>query len=132
MKKILFILLGESFREGACESRIRDTNFSYDKQKESTETHIKLIKKINNQVDIAKNTYNKKYKEELLSWYSNIVYSNFTDENYGYFKNVVNKSIEKIIPNIKLNDYEGIFITRFDVYLKDYFINTIFDISFVL
>jgi len=122
MKKCLITLIGECFREGVNQSRITDTMFGYNKQYESTYTHNKLINKLktlNYNVDIAINTYKTKYKEELLSMYSNIIYFNFTDENYEYYQNVVHKSLQNILNNVNYNDYEFIFVLRFDLFLKD-------------
>jgi hypothetical protein len=128
--KILFILLGESFRDGGCESRLKDTSYGYEKQKEATETHLKLINKLNKlnyEVNLAFNTYDTNFKKELLEWYPNIVYFNFTNEDYQYFKAVVDKSLQNILPNVNLASYKAIYLTRFDVYLKDYFIDNIFN-----
>lgn len=116
--KCLFILIGESFREGRCESRVIDTNYGYKQQLESTKSHNKLISKLD-KVDVAINTRDTKYKEELLSWYPNVIYSHFTNEDYGYYNNVVHRSLQNILSNVNLNDYDFIFITRFDILLKD-------------
>jgi hypothetical protein len=121
--KCLIILVGECFREGRCESRTCDTDFGYEKQKECTQTHNDLItklQKLNYNVDIAFNTYNTKYKNELLSWYKgNIIYNNFVSENYGFFRNVVDKSLQNIMKNVDFELYDFVFITRFDIYLKE-------------
>lgn len=121
--KCLLIVLGESFREGSHNSRSSDTECSYKCQLECIDSHIEFIKHIeqlNYSVDIAINTYKTKYKNLLLNMYPNIVYNNFTNEDYGYSKNVFHKSLQHILPNINLNIYEFIFIIRFDLILKKY------------
>lgn len=122
MNKCLICLIGECFREGSNQSRTMDTNYGYNKQKESTESHNKLInklKKLNYNVDIAINTYNTKFKNEILTWYPNIVFHNFTSDNYGYFQNVVHNSLQNIFNNVDIYKYDFIFILRFDIFIKD-------------
>jgi hypothetical protein len=126
MNKCLVCIIGECFREGHNQSRITDTQYGYTQQKESTQSHINLInkiKKLGYHVDIGINTYNTNYKNELLNWYPNIIYSNFTNENYGYYQNVVHHSLQNIFNNININDYQFIFIIRFDLFIKETLIN---------
>ena len=128
----LFILMGECFREGMPTSRLRDTIYGFNNQKEASESHLKLIKKLNTmnyKVDIAINTYITKYDKELLSFYDNmIIFSNFTNENYNHFQNAVNHSIIKVVNNVDISKYDFIFICRLDLLLKDKLID-IFDPS---
>jgi len=124
----LFILLGECFREAMPLIRTRDTEYGFIYQKQSSDSHIKLIDKLSNngyKIDIAINTYITKYKEDLLSWYGDkVIYSNFTSENYGRnivfdFSNVVNQSIKNVLNNVNIDKYDFIFICRNDLLLKD-------------
>ena len=124
--KALFILMGECFREGMPTSRVRDTTYGFNNQKEASESHLKLIKRLNNlnfDIDIAINTYTTKYNKELLEWYNNVIYSNFTNENYQHFQNAVNHSIINVLNNVNIENYEFIFICRLDLLLKDKLIN---------
>jgi hypothetical protein len=121
--KCLFILIGESFRQGRNSSRIRDTVYGYQKQMECTESHnnfINHLKTLNYDVDVVFNTYNTIYENILIKSYQNIIYKNFTNENYEHFRNVVNRSLTIIIENVNLENYDFIFLTRFDIYIKDY------------
>jgi hypothetical protein len=131
MSKGLFILIGESFRDSQHNGRTRDTEKGVEYQKESTMSHLKLINNLKNySIDIAINTYETKYKDDLLKWYgSNVVYSNFTTENYqnvldpvDSFKIVVNNSLKNIFSKVELSLYNFLFICRLDVLLKDPFI----------
>jgi len=124
-KRGLFILTGESFREGGSTSRIRDTAIGIKNQTESSYSHAKLAKSIesyNYTIDISINTYSTVYKEELLSFYNNIVYFNFTDSIYSSTKDVVKNCIKNVLSSLNSDDYEFIFICRLDLLLKDDFI----------
>ncbi len=121
-RKCLFILLGDCFREGKNASRHKDTQYGYDKQNEASISHNNLINKLNKSnyfVDIAINTYNTKYQTELISWYKNVVYQKFTNEDYGYFRNAVDKSLQNVINAINISIYNFIFICRLDLLLKN-------------
>jgi hypothetical protein len=118
------MLIGECFREGQSCSRNRDTNFGYNNQKECSDSHMKLANKLGN-IDIAINTYNTSFKDDLLEWYrDNLVFYNFTDEDYIGFRKVVQRSIQIILDKVNIDNYDYIFITRLDLLLKDELINT--------
>jgi hypothetical protein len=128
MNKYLFIFIGECFREASSQQRIRDTKKGFINQKESTDSHLNLIKQLKNyKVDVAINTYDTIYKKELLEWYGdNVVYSNFTTKSYqnkydavDSFKIVVDNSLKNIFSNLSMNSYKSLFICRLDVMLKD-------------
>ena len=123
MNRGLFILLGECFRQGRENSRVRDTEYGYVKQKESTESHLKLIEKLetlNYKIDICINTYDTKYKSDLLKWYNDAtIYYDFVNENYGCIERCVDATIVKVLNNVDIDPYDFIFICRLDILLKD-------------
>jgi hypothetical protein len=124
MNRCLFLLLGECFRsEGQPCSRRRDDDYGFIHQKESTDSHLKLVNKLENmnyKVDISINTYDTRFKEDLLNWYgNNVIYSNFTTDIYKEFDEVVDKGIKIITSNVNIEPYEFIFICRLDILLKD-------------
>jgi hypothetical protein len=125
MKRGLCIFFGEAFRQGGNECRLRDTDLGFQTQQESSISHNSLIKKlelIGYTIDIALHTYTTKFEKELLSWYSNIVYSNFIHANYGETKHAVHNTVQNALKNISYDIYDFIFILRFDMYLKELFI----------
>jgi hypothetical protein len=128
MQKGLFILFGECFRDCNNNNKLRDTEFGYTSQKECTNSHLKLINtikiKYDYDMDIAMNTYDTIYKNDLLNWYeTNLVYSNFVNDNYSTTYGAFNNSANNIIKIVDINNYDFIFACRFDILLKDELIN---------
>ena len=117
--KGLFILTGEAFREGLQKQRKRDTVASFEPQKMASQSHVDfcdyLKEKYGVKMDISINTYDTKYEKDLKSWYPNC--------NYKSNKTLVgNKAlIEVILNEINKEDYDFIFTSRMDVFIKPYF-----------
>ena len=123
--KLLLLLCGEAFRDTI--GRSRDTDFGFSNQQEASNSHVKLLEKlesINYQVDIAINTYETKFKNDLLNFYKNIVFSNFTNENYGAHNFSVGNSIKNTFSVLDIDNYDFLFICRIDLLLKDIFIES--------
>lgn len=122
--KGLFIFFGECFREGMHMTRLRDTEYGYNNQKECCLSQIKLIKKLkkkyNCDINIAINTYDTIYKTDLLKWYNEyLIYYNFTNNIYEDLREAVKYSVINVMDNIKINDYDFLFVCRNDLYMKD-------------
>jgi len=118
--KGVFIFYGEAFRDSI--GRIRDTYFGYEKQKEASESHMKLLNKLeseNYKIDVSINTYQTNFKNELLCFYKNIIYTNFTTENYGAINIAVGNSVKNTFSKVDIDIYDFMFICRFDLLLKD-------------
>lgn len=131
----LFIFIGESFRDFTDTSifgprRLKDSENSFKIQKEACESHMRLCQYLtlnNLDVDIAINTCDTKFKNDLISFYDNIKLINFINKSKSHekgrdFKIVVDESIKFIKNNLNINDYEFIFICRIDLLLKSEFI----------
>jgi hypothetical protein len=121
-RKGLFILIGECFREGLTHSRVRDTAKGINNQGESSCSHAKLIENLNRRgytIDVGINTCDTKYKEKLLGFYNNVVYTNFNNGGYSGTRDVVEHSIKNVLSSLKKDDYEFIFVCRLDLLLKD-------------
>jgi len=125
MARGLFLFIGEAFREGVSESRLRDTEFGLVTQSTASMSHNELIGKlINNgwEIDVAMYTYKTKFKSMLLQFYKNVVYSEFTDTDNGSIRYAVHNAVQSVFKTLNLNDYDFVFILRFDLYLKPLFI----------
>jgi len=123
MKKGLFIMIGECFREGMSTSRLKDTEYGVKNQTESSISHHKLFKKLTNinyHIDVAIHTYETKYKDLLLTFYENIIYTNFSTFYYSdEFRQIVIWSINNVLSVINMDEYDFIFICRLDLLLKE-------------
>jgi len=125
-KKGLFIFFGECFREGQHGTRLIDTAFGVENQTESSQSHVKLInrlKSLNFDIDISINTYKTKHEKTLLDFYPNVVYTNFKEGLYNCAQDALQSSIRNTMNNVDINKYSFIFLNRFDILLKDDFIN---------
>ena len=126
MKKGLFLLRGESFREGGQFSRvIGSENFVTD-QMEAAHTHKKLISKLQSEgniIHVALDTVSTSYDKLLMDVYGDIESYNFKSKHdmsqyYG-----VQKALDNIEYLFKQNDYDFLVISRNDLFLRDEFIN---------
>jgi len=115
--KGLLLLTGEAFREGIQGIHKRDTKNSFHPQKMASESHIDfcnyLKEKHGIKMDIFIRTYDTKYEKELKSWYPNCKYKS-TKELMG------NKILQDAVNEID-KDYDFIFMTRMDIFIKPYF-----------
>jgi hypothetical protein len=130
MKKFLFVLHGESFRYGGQFSRVRGKGDYYDRQLFATSSHIKLIDKLANEydIDILINSYelNRTDDDKLYKLYKNKTNNFILNLNKNIFRieeDLLNNTYDKIKNIININDYEYIFISRIDMFLKNYMID---------
>ena len=118
--KGLLIFFGEAFRDTF--GRNRDTEFGFTNQKESSKSHVDLINKLENnnyKIDVAINTYETKFKKELIEFYKNIVFYNFTNEDYKAQHTAVGETLKNVSSHIDINLYDFLFICRIDLFLKE-------------
>ena len=125
----LFLICGEAFREGVTNTRLRDTEYGYNNQKESSLSQNKLIEKLTNDgwiIDVGLHTYKTIFENELLGWYKNIVFSSFNDFEeivseliHNISRIPIGKAFNSLVKNVNLNDYDFLFILRFDIFLKE-------------
>ena len=92
-KNGLFILMGECFRQAMAATRTRDTPQGIKNQKESSQSHVKLIERLqseNYNIDIAINTYDTVNDKLLLEYYNtiNIIYASSTTAGYTIRTNI--------------------------------------------
>lgn len=127
-KRGLFILCGESFREGNSGTRRRDTGRGVKYQLEASTSHINLIKHLNSlgyHIDVSIITYETVGEEELLSVYTNVVYSEFTEIKYNDIPSadvinlVAGGAIKNTLSHVNSEHYSFIFLCRLDILLKD-------------
>ncbi len=126
--KGLFVLFGESFRNYSKVGglhRGKDGEGSLELQKEASVSHMDLLNSLNTyDVDIVINTYDTKYKKELLSFYKEPIHANFMDKNSCKENRSANteKSVDQAIKitkeNVDITMYDFIFICRLDLLLK--------------
>jgi len=120
--RCLFVLYGEAFREGKQNSRIKDTNESYENQMLASDSHLKFIDmlktKHNIDTDVSISTYETKYESDLKKKYKNMIKYNSEKELIGE-----NNISQNGMKDIDLNNYKFIIITRNDIFFKDEFIN---------
>lgn len=121
--KGLIILLGESFRQGNQGTRIRGTKESYEDQIKACNSHILLIKHLENiyktKISVYVSTYKTQYTDELLKIYNEYIIGNIIYDNVIGINNLFNNSISNI-QNIE--SYNFIFVNRIDLFFKDYFL----------
>jgi len=117
--KGLFIISGESFREGLQLERKRDTKHSFHTQKMASESHVDFCNYVKEkhgiQMDVFINTYDTKYEKQLKSWYPNLW-------KYKSYKKLI--GIKALIQNAVKDidkEFDFIFITRMDIFIKPYF-----------
>lgn len=114
--KCLFVFMGESFRTGGQNSRLRDAPESFYNQKKACESHVKLLKHIEGS-ECFINTYETIYKKQLLDWYEGfLIGSTFHDTLIG-MKGLYEDSLEKL----NFEKYDFVYYIRIDLYLKDFF-----------
>lgn len=120
--KGLFLIIGESFRTGGQNSRIRDLPESFADQEKACRSHISLInfleKKYSIKIDVILNSYYTKYEKSIINWYqnSNFIKYKFNPDPLGYntiFSNGLNLIKDK-------TKYDFIFVHRVDLVLKSY------------
>ena len=121
----LFIIIGESFRIGEQNTRIRGIPKSYKQQIGACKTHIKFLKHIKllhkiNRIDIVVSTYTTIYDNELINIYKEfLIHKNIYDDVIG-LDNLFHESFNN---NININNYDFIFYFRIDLYLKNNLFN---------
>lgn len=121
--KALFIILGESFRQGGWLSRETGAACSYPDQKLACDSHINFIKflkvKFDVDTDVIIDTYMTPYKNDLLHWYEPYLKEAAIHECKAFgFENLYRHALT-LINNYE--DYEFIHFFRIDLYLKPYF-----------
>ncbi len=124
--KCLILLLGESFRTGCQNTRIRGNESSYSEQIDLCTNHLNffyfLKKCYNIDVSLHITTYNTVYNDKLFDIYKNylVSYSILNDPDGIGLHNLYYKSLCDI-KNIK--SYEFFFYYRIDIFLKPYFLD---------
>ena len=120
-KKGLFIVFGESFRIGGKFTRLRDTPESIPLQKLASLSHMVLCehieKKYDIEVDFAFTTYTTPNYDLLKSYYKPIKYEFLYDWLIGQ-----DNLLKSVLTTIDINQYEFIFLMRFDLCFKPYFL----------
>jgi hypothetical protein len=133
MKRGLFFFFGEAFREYnplsitgiSSLSRIRDTEYGVEKQRESSISHVKLASHLsshNYNIDFALHTYHTQHHEMLQGLYPNVVYARFTEPNPSIVpitNTVVQTALQSLLSSVDIDKYSFIFLCRFDLLLKD-------------
>lgn len=132
MKKGLIVLLGEAFREYnpfALNlnrlSRVRDTEYGIEKQRESSMSHVKLerhLASLNYTIDFALHTYTTANEEMLRGFYPNVVYAKFTEPNptiASMTESIFHTAVQSVLSSIDIQEYSFMFVCRFDLMLKD-------------
>jgi len=127
-KKALICYYGAAFREGNIGSTVTDTKYGYNTQKNTSISHAKLKKVLNEkgyQTDILVNTRKTKYENELESWYDpfSLVINKLSNRIHGRDA-MVTSTIESI-NKINKDEYEFILFVRIDLFLKPEFFDVL-------
>ena len=116
--KGVFILYGESFRDGGRFSRARDTKRSIPLQIKASNSHMDFCNFIKKQydipIDIIIHTYDTKYENRLKKIYKDPIYVS-SKELVG-----PTNAAQIAVDHIK-KDYDFIFLTRMDIFIKPHF-----------
>ena len=120
--KLLFLILGGSFRKGNSQNRNYGIEESINGQITASNSHIEFIEfiknKFNVEIDVIISTYSTNYDNILLD-----IYKEYLIENYFYKFN--SESDLKGIHNLfhlayknHIENYDALFFFRIDIYLK--------------
>jgi hypothetical protein len=122
--KGLFLFIGESFRLGSQNTRIRGIKESYNEQIKACESHIRFIENLEQKYNLEKSdviisSYTTNYDNELKAIYEKyLINCIFKKELIG-----LTKTFHNILLNIKnLHDYDFVFYIRIDLFLKDHLV----------
>ena len=121
-KRGLLLIVGECFREGSQHSRLRDTEYGFYSQKMASDSHMQLIKQLENDgylIDTMICTYQTKYESELKTWYHPNTEFIFQKELIG-IEGLINQGIWSIEKET-IDQYDFLFILRIDLFLKPLF-----------
>jgi hypothetical protein len=126
--KGLIIIIGESFRLGSQETRVRGVPESYDQQINACNSHIKFLNNLKNKFNcdasVYLSTYDTKYNDNLLEIYKDYLVGHKIYETLIGLPKLFKNSVMDNKDN--LQNYDFIFYLRIDLFLKDHFID-IFD-----
>ena len=125
--KGLFLFIGEAFRFGSQNTKIRGIEQSYEEQIKASKSHVQLIKKIEEKYQLEKsdvviNSYNTQYNEDLLKIYNEfLINCTFNISLIG-----LNNLFHNCIHDIQNSEiYDFVFYIRIDLFLKDLFFEII-------
>jgi len=123
-KRFALIIRGEAFRKGGQGNRHHGNQETYEEQKKACETHMQLIRKIQNlgyAVDVYINSYNTKFNKDLESWYGGYLKkSRFHEKHLESQAKLLEDSIQ--LMNSQGIPYDAVLILRIDLFLKEKFI----------
>jgi len=128
MERALLIFVGESFRIGNQNSRVRGVPEAYAQQKLACTSHMAFVRHLKEvhgiHADVLIESYTTPYDADLESWYSPHVINDgahFYQDVMGY-QNLVAKTIQAgHIPMHELPNYRFIHYIRIDLCLKPAF-----------
>lgn len=121
--KCLFVILGEAFRDGGQDCRLKGSVKSYAPQREACLSHIRFIEHLKEkgvQSHVFINSYTTPYDADIREWYRPIG-SHFHPKPIGYM-NLYKDSLDRISSIIF--EYDFILFLRIDLYLKNFFLET--------
>jgi len=120
------LLIGESFRRGGQNTRVRGTPESYKEQIDACVSHKKFLENLsfkhNVEVNVCLATYNTQYNQDLINIYEKYNPAVLILADVIGLNNLFHFSLSKI----DINQYDAIFYCRIDLLLKDKFLE-IFD-----
>lgn len=121
----LILFLGESFRFGNQNTRIRGTPESYDEQIKACKSHIDFIENIMNKfnmnsISVFVSSYTTPFDSDLLSIYEKYCIGKDLYPDVIGINNLFHNTINKI-ENIE--NYDFILFIRIDLFLKQHFID---------
>lgn len=121
--KLLFIIVGGSFRKGSHMTRNYGSHEAYDEQIKASENQIEFLKHIKNkynidQIDIIISTYSTKYDNDLINVYKDyLIDKNIFDYNNGKGLRGIHKLFHESYKD-HLKNYDALLFLRIDIMLK--------------
>lgn len=122
--RLLFLIAGGSFRKGSSQNRnygVEDTEV-YNNQIKIAKRHMEFLNhikhKYNIEIDIVLSTYSTSYDNDLISIYKNNIVGEYI---YPFNNGMGLKGIHNLFHlayKNHLNNYNGIFFFRVDIFLK--------------
>jgi hypothetical protein len=123
--KGLIIIIGESFRLGGQNTRIRGVPESYNEQINACNSHINFLDNLKNKFNynssVYISTYDTNYNKNLLDVYKNyLIGHKIYNDTIGLIQLFKNSIIDN---KNDLHKYDFVFYFRIDLFLKNHFID---------
>jgi len=121
---LALIFRGESFRKGSQGNRNHGTAHTHSEQKEASQTHMDLVRKLESSgyiVDVFIDTYSTQYDIELQQWYEGKIKKSKFHKNHLESQAKLLEDSVKMMESVNI-EYDVVLVVRMDLFLKPRFI----------